>query len=225
MNSVSGMQPTVVPNLIVNTGAAEIEEANDNEVDERKIDEIDREDQDASPAPPAVPVNSISSTSRTILRCRRSTPSPVEPTSPVQQIERPTPSLVQPTGPRKTNSSDSRPSGMQEIRTLGDIAPFSGSIVAYKTNEFYLNSDAYPLNSLSSVCFGRISSRLIQYPDGDCGYSMNILLQKNTASKPASLTALTLARNSTIHMRAATILERQRIENAIRIGEAEYSQR
>lgn len=109
---------------------------------------------------------------------------------------------------------------MQTISSWKDIAPFAGSVVAYKTNSCYLGaSKGYVLED-KSLQFGYIEERISDWSCGERGYHLIRLLKPDEL--PSNCALIDSELKSSISMRRASRDEIISISKAILADQAHF---
>lgn len=111
-------------------------------------------------------------------------------------------------------------SEMQTMSSWKDIAPFAGSVVAYKTNSCYLGSlKGYVLED-KSLQFGYIEERVSEWSCGERGYHLIRLLKPDEL--PSNCALIDSQLKSSISMRRASRDEIISITKAILADQAHF---
>ena len=113
-----------------------------------------------------------------------------------------------------------RSSEMQPINSWKDVAPFAGSVVAYKTNSYYLGaSKGFSLED-ESIQFGYIDESVSDWSCKEKGYKMSRLLKPKEVASNCALIDSEL--KLSISMRLASRDEIGLIGKAILADQAKF---
>lgn len=113
-----------------------------------------------------------------------------------------------------------RSSEMQSINSWKDVTPFAGSVVAYKTNSYYLGASKGFVLEDESIQFGYIDERVSDWSCGEKGYNMTRLLKPKEVPDNCALIDSQL--KSSISMRLASSDEISSISKAIFADQAKF---
>lgn len=109
---------------------------------------------------------------------------------------------------------------MQPINSWKDVTPFAGSVVAYKTNSYYLGASKGFVLEDESIQFGYIDECLSDWSGGEKGYNMTRLLKPKRV--PGKCALIDSKLESSISMRLASRDEISLIGKAILADRAEF---
>ncbi len=113
-----------------------------------------------------------------------------------------------------------RSSEMQPINSWKDVTPFAGSVVAYKTNSYYLDASKGFVPEDESIQFGYIDKPARDWSCGEEGYEMKRLLKPKEVPRNCALIDSKL--ESSISMRLASRDEISLIGKAILADQAKF---